>query len=348
MNKKFVFVGILLVFVMSLMVGAVSAQGGDGQGRGGGRGDGQRGDGMRDIIQVVVDATGLDGAQIAQQLRDGATLADIITANGGNVDAVIADALAVVTERTNEALANGNLTQERADEILANAETHITEAINNPMPNLGRGGDGQRGGGMRDIMQIVVDTTGLDGAEILQQLNDGATLAEIITANGGDVTAVIAQAVAVVTEKTNQAVTNGNLTQERADEILANADTRITEAINTENPIRAGIGGRVEDFRNAHPNIDHVFRDALEETGMTRAEIRTQLEGGATMRQILTDANLDVAALTAETLANAQTRLDEAVTNNRITAEQAATRLSELEAHINELLDKAFTPRIEL
>jgi hydroxyethylthiazole kinase-like sugar kinase family protein len=355
MNKKFVVVGILLVFVMSLMVGAVSAQSGDGrgqgqgqgQGRGGGRG-GERGDGLRDIVQVVVDATGLDGADILQQLRDGAILADIITANGGDVNAVIAEALAVVTEKTNEAVANGNLTQERADEILANAETRITEAINNPMPNLGLGGEGQRGDGLRDIVQVVVDATGLDGADIAQQLRDGATLAEIITANGGDVNAVIAEALAVVTEKTNEAVANGDITQERADEILANVETRITEAINSENPIRDGIGGRVEDFRNARPNVDRVFRDALEETGLTREEIRTQLEGGATMRQLLTDAGLDVAALTAETLANAQTRLDEAVANNRITAEQAATRLSELEARINELLDKTFTPRTEL
>ncbi|HRF96449.1 MAG TPA: hypothetical protein PLZ51_14685, partial [Aggregatilineales bacterium] len=76
---------------LSLMVGAVSAQGGGGRGQGGGRGGGDRpnGDGLRDIVQVVVDATGLDPQDLMQQLRDGATLADIITANGGDVNTVI-------------------------------------------------------------------------------------------------------------------------------------------------------------------------------------------------------------------------------------------------------------------
>jgi hypothetical protein len=241
MNKKFVFVGILLVFVLSLMVGAVSAQ--EGNGRGGGRGGGNRpaGDGLRDIVQIVVDATGLEAQDILQQLRDGAILADLITANGGDVNAVIAEALAVVTEQT------------------------------------------------------------------------------------------------------NQAVTDGKITQERADEILANAETRITELVNTENPIREGIGGRVDDFRNNRNGIDRVFHDALEEAGITRAEIRTQLQDGASLRQILTDAGLDVTALTAEALTNAQTRLDEAVANERLTAEEAATRLTELEARITELLDKTRT-----
>ncbi|MDX2077997.1 MAG: hypothetical protein SFZ02_16325 [bacterium] len=240
MNKKFVFVGILLVFVLSLMVGAVSAQ--EGNGRGGGRGGGNHpaGDGLRDIIQVVVDATGLEQEELLQQLRDGAILADLITANGGDVNAVIAEALAIVTEQT------------------------------------------------------------------------------------------------------NQAVTDGKITQERADEILANAETRITELLNTQNPIREGIGGRVEDFRN-NRNIDRVFHDALEEAGITRADIRAQLQDGASLRQILTDAGLDVAVLTAEALTNAQTRLDEAVANERLTAEEAATRLTELEARITELLDKTRT-----
>lgn len=237
MNKKFVFVGLLVVFVMSLMVGAVSAQGGDGGGRGG-RGGGERGDGLRDILQIVTDATGLDSQDVLQQLRDGAILADLITANGGDVNAVVAEALAVVTEKTNQAVTDGKITQERADEILANAETRITELINNPAP-LGEG----RGGGFGDR-----------------------------------------------------------------------------------------FGG-----------FDGVIRQALEDAGLTREDIREHLDGGATLRQILTDAGVDVNTLTSDILANAQTRLDEAVANERITAEQAAERLTQIEERLNTLLDRVKT-----
>ncbi|MDX2077064.1 MAG: hypothetical protein SFZ02_11580 [bacterium] len=335
MNKKFVFVGLLVVFVLSLMVGAVSAQGGGGRGQGGGRGGGDRpnGDGLRDIVQVVVDATGLDPQDLMQQLRDGAILADIITANGGDVNAVIAEALVVVTERTNQAVTDGKITQAQADDILANAETRITELINNPIPEGGRG-EG-RGGDVREAIQAVVDATGLEAEAIMQQLREGATLAEIIVANDGDVDSIIAILIGLVTEKTNQAVTDGVITQERADEILANAETHITNLLNNPLP-EGGMGGN-------HREFERVFMDALEGAGLTREEIRTQLQNGVSLRQVLTDAGLDVEALTAEALANAQTRLDEAVANETLTAEEAATRLVEIETRINEALDKIRT-----
>ncbi len=328
MNKKFAIVGILLVFVLSLMVGAVSAQ----QGGGGGRGGDNRppmGDDLRDVVQLVADATGLDPQDLMQQLRDGAILADLITANGGDVNTVIAEALALVTEKTNQAVTDGKITQERADEILANAETRLTDLVNNPV-QLGGENRPQLGGEIREVIDLVAEQTGLDAQELLQQLRDGATLADIITENGGDVDGIIAILIGLITEKTNQAVTDGKITQERADEILANAETRTTNLFN--NPIP-------QDGRGNRPQFEGVFIDALIESGLTHEEIRAQLEGGATLRQVLTDASLDVDALTAEVLANAQTRLDEQVANDEISAEDAATRLVELETRINELLD---------
>jgi len=244
MNKKFVFVGLLVVMIMSLLVGAVSAQGGGGDGRGGGRGGrgGAFRDGLGDILQVVVDATGLDTQEIRTQLQDGATLADLITANGGDVNAVIAEALAVVTEQTNQAVTDGKITQERADELLANAETRITEVINGTAP-----------------------------------LGDGA-----------------------------------------------------------------GLGGRLQD-RFGNRQLDGVVRQALEDAGLTQTEIREQLQNGASLRQILTDAGVDVDTLIVDVLANAQTRLDEAVANGQITEEQVAERLTQLEERMNTLLDRVKT-----
>ena len=218
---------------------------------------------------------------------------------------------------------------------MANAETRITELINNPIPEGGRGEGRGQGGDVREAVQAVVDATGLEAQEIMQQLRDGATLSEIIVANDGDPNNIIAILIGLVTEKTNQAVTDGVITQERADEILANAETHITNLVNNPLP-QGGMGGN-------HREFERVFMDALEGTGLTREEVRTQLQDGASLRQVLTDAGLDVAALTSEALANAKTRLDEAVANETLTAEDAAARLVELETRINEALDKIRT-----
>jgi uncharacterized protein (DUF433 family) len=249
MNKKFVFVSILVIFVLSLIAGVVSAQEGDGNGRG--RGDNRGGrfgdrqqtqlrDHLHEVMDAIVAETGLEPQAILQQLRDGDTLTDIITANGGSVDNVIAVALGNVQERIAQAVENGNLTQERADELLASAEARITEWLNNPLP--------AGGFGLRD---------------------------------------------------------------------------RLGERLN-----------------NRDQHFDGAIRQALEDAGLTVEEVREQLQNGATLRQILTDAGVDVDALMSEVLANAQTRLDEAVANNRITAEQATQRLMQIEERLNNLLDK--------
>lgn len=249
MNKKFVFVSILVVFILSLIAGVVSAQEGDGNGRG--RGDNRGGrfgdrqqrqlrDHLREVMDAIVTETGLEPQAILQQLRDGSTLADIISANGGSVDNVIAVALENVQERIAQAVENGNLTQERADEMLANAETRISEWLNNPLLAGGLG--------LRD---------------------------------------------------------------------------RLGERLN-----------------NRDHHFDGAIRQALADAGLTIEEVREQLQNGATLRQILTGAGVDVDVLVSDIVANAQARLDEAVANNRITAEQAAQRLTQIQERLNNLLDK--------
>ena len=58
----------------------------------------------------------------------------------------------------------------------------------------------------RVVADIVAQETGLQPAEILAQVQQGQTLADIIQANGGDVQSVIDQSVAQLTEDINKAV----------------------------------------------------------------------------------------------------------------------------------------------
>src|SRR5512134_3692977 len=84
---------------------------------------------------------------------------------------------------------------------------------------------------LRNAIQAAVDETGLEAQEILSQIRGGMTLAEVVTSNGGDLQVVIDQATASASERLAQAVENGRITQERADEMLANLETLITEGL---------------------------------------------------------------------------------------------------------------------
>jgi hypothetical protein len=248
MNAKKILVGVVLVGAIG--IGAVGAQGG-GQGepgRPGGRGD--RGL-LRDVFSIVIEATGLDAANLRESLQAGGTLADAITANGGDVVLVTADVMTTLTTRINEAVTNGRITQERADELLANLETRVTDILNGEA-NLGgifreREGRGLRGlGDERALIEAVMEATGLTRGTILGQMIDGVTLGEIVTANGGDVDAVTAAALATATERVNEAVANGRITQEQADQLLARLSEYYTKAMNgTVLPGRRGAGDGV-------------------------------------------------------------------------------------------------------
>ncbi len=186
------------------------------------------------LLRALTDVTGLQLRDLVEQSRDGATLAEIAQADGVDPQAVVDAALANVTGRVNEMVANGRLTQDQADRLLAEAETFFGEAINRALPAPSR--PVQRAARVWTGMALVdatAEAAGLSRREVLAQARAGKTLAQIAGENGADVNAIVSDVAAQVTERVNQAVANGNLTQERADEILSTLEADLLEAMNT-------------------------------------------------------------------------------------------------------------------
>lgn len=96
---------------------------------------------------VVSDLLGLTEEEIAEAFQSGTSLADLATQQGVEVQTLV-DALVDEAE-TNLAdkVADGTITQERADSILENLEERITEGVNAERPRFeGRRGHGRFGG----------------------------------------------------------------------------------------------------------------------------------------------------------------------------------------------------------
>jgi hypothetical protein len=109
---------------------------GEGHGPGGHRGGpGMFGRGV--ASEALTDLLSIDGEELRTQLRDGATLAEIAEAQGVAVQDVVDVLVAEVTERVDNAVANGRIDQTEADEKLAEAEAKITEMVNNGRPERG-------------------------------------------------------------------------------------------------------------------------------------------------------------------------------------------------------------------
>lgn len=344
-------IGLIVAATMTSGVVAVSAQQG-------GLLDGVRND---SAISAALDAaaaeTGLTNSEIMAQLVGGTTLADIVTAEGGDVQIVIDAAVNAMTERVNEAVADGLLTQTRADRLLANLEESVAEAVNGDwtpglMGNLGSFGGrfGRNGqGAMNDnggwgrggrfdgsvlnflsergpFVNGLLEDLGIARDALSESLRSGSTLAEAITAAGGDPETALTTVLAAVDERLAAAVENGRLTQTEADTLKVELELRLSEMMNAS-PL---------ENRLALALIPNALDLASEQTGLTRAELRQEIAGGKSLGDVLIEHELDVTAFVDALMERAAARLNVHVTDGTMTQEQADALLTDLRSKVEE------------
>jgi hypothetical protein len=233
--------------VAALFAGTALAQTEDPEGFGGpGH---HHGKGPR-LVGQVAEATGLTAEELFAELEAGKTPAEILTENGVDPDVFMADLLAEMQTRLDEAVANGDIDQTRADEILANANERVTESMNRIFDLEGEHPFRPRRG-VRDFIGQAIEATGLTPEEFHTELEAGKTPAEVLSENGVDVDSFVDGLLADLEANLDDAVANGRMEQATADEILANAPEHIDDVLNGtfEFDGEGGMGGP----RGGHP-----------------------------------------------------------------------------------------------
>jgi polyhydroxyalkanoate synthesis regulator phasin len=173
-----------------------------------------------------------------------ATAAGVLTLGGVAVAVPVladTDGETSVVDRIKSALSglvdDGSLTQEQADEVA----TTLSDA------GLGHGG---HHGGDRIGLETAADALGLTEAELRTALeSDGTSLADVAQAQGVDVDTLVDALVQAQQDRIAQAVEDGRLTQAEADQRLADLEARVTERVNSDDPVRGhhGRGGHADD-----------------------------------------------------------------------------------------------------
>lgn len=215
-------------------------------------GDECLGPGLKLGGRILLHEVGVTREELQEAVAAGLTNGQTIDQYGDKSSAEAkADALAELESRLSQAVENGKLTQEKADEILAAAPGKIDEFLAAPAAELGKGMRHGFGGIGQNVLATVAGVLGTDEETLKTQLRDGATIAEI----AGDKTqAVIDALVAEANAKIDQAVADGKLTQERADEMKANLVDRITRMVNEgPRPVRGGHFGGMRGGMRGFP-----------------------------------------------------------------------------------------------
>jgi hypothetical protein len=204
------------------------------------------------------------------------------------------------------------------------------------LADRGRGPHGPGGHGGSPEAAAIATYLGLSPAELRTQLRAGKTLAQIAEMQGKSVPGLQDAIYAAAKRRFDQAVTNGRLTAAQEQMLLANLKSHLDDLVNGHGRPQWGAGPRP------------FGAGAAKYLGLTEAQLRAQLRNGKTLAQVATDQGKSVEGLKAAILADAKSRLDQAVAVGRLTAAQAEAILARLTSHIDDLVDRTGPPHRRL
>lgn len=149
-------------------------------------------------------------------------------------------------EIVDDAVADGNLTEEQGDRIRDRIESGDGLF---PFGGFGKGFEkgfavGRGVGHLAASLDDVADFLGTSVEELRDLMAEGQSLAEVAQAQGVSEEDLTAFLLGLVEERLSEAVDNGGISQERADEILAAAPERIEQMISGEGRLGPWDGGR--------------------------------------------------------------------------------------------------------
>ncbi|PPK98318.1 hypothetical protein CLV92_1019 [Kineococcus xinjiangensis] len=149
-------------------------------------------------------------------------------AGQGSTEPGLVDRLQSIKDALAGLVTDGTITQEQADAVAETLES--SEALRHGRHHGpgGRGGFGGRGGA---DLAAAAEVLGTSAEELHTALHEGTSLAAIAGERGVAVDELVDALVAASTERIEQAVTEGRLPREQADEKIAALPERVAAAV---------------------------------------------------------------------------------------------------------------------
>ena len=276
------------------------------------RGPGQRPDiKPTNVIGAVAEVLGLEPHAVAAQLRDGASLVEVIETGGASVAAVVDFVMQQIAVQLGEAVAQGDIDQERADKILAG----VVERVEQLIADFHRPKQDRPDIKPTNVIGITATALGIEPDAILAQLREGLTLVEVIEAGGSSVATVVDLYLAEVTARLEQSLADGQITQEQLDRSLANASERVEQLI-------AGFKPRSPDREGRGLKAQNIIGAISEVLGSDPETIVAQVAEGASLVEIIEAGGSSVAAVVDLVMQQIAMQLGEAVAQGEIAQDQ--------------------------
>ena len=202
------------------------------------------------VIAALAGTIAVSGAAAVPALAEGTTATTAAaattttpepTATDGSTDARPSPQ-ARITEVLKGLVTDGTLTQAQSDKVAT--------TLADQLPKGGPGGhDGMRGIGIGKITTAAAKALGVSEADLRTELAAGKSVADVAKEKSVDLDTVVTAVTDAAKTQIAQAVTDGKITQARADTMTANLADKITEEVNeVHDGDHGGRGGRGGPF----------------------------------------------------------------------------------------------------
>ncbi|HET7051089.1 MAG TPA: hypothetical protein VFI54_22670 [Solirubrobacteraceae bacterium] len=195
----------------------------------------------------------------------------------------------------------------------------------------------------------VAKYLGLTEAQLVKQIESGKSLADIAKAQGKTPAGLEQAITAAAKARLDKAVANNRITAAQEQQMLKALSAGIDQIVNSAPPKGApafGFGfafgggpGKLGLHRAIFFGPNAPATAAAKYLGLTKAQLRHQLQSGKSLAQIAKAQGKTTAGLEQAISASIKARLDKAVANKRITAAQEQKILKALSAGIDDMVN---------
>jgi polyhydroxyalkanoate synthesis regulator phasin len=259
----------------------------------------------------------------------------------------LGDALETALEdRVDAAVAAGQLTKEQGEALkqrIGSGEYPLfLPAASSKGLHLDFGSGLKPGGALFEAkLDAAADYLGLTKAQLLDELQNGKTLAEVAKAHSKTADGLTQAMYDSAKKQLDQAVKDGKLTQSQVDEIAGDLKARITDLVNSE------MFGRITGFAHdlTKPFLAGVDA-AADYLDITQAQLRKELEVGKTLAEVAKAQGKTAEGLVQALYDSQKKQLDEAVADGKVTRSQADAILANLKDKLTALVNGT-PPRLD-
>ncbi len=184
---------------------------------------------------------------------------------------------------------------------------------------------------IRLLEKDILAATGLTQAQLKAGHQAGKSIAQTISANGGDPSAVEAKVLAAFKVKLDAAVAAGKITPAQEAAALTKAQTQVDAFLNRVPKPPKKLPAKV---------VLATLGDAAKVIGISPADLRIAMKGGKSAVQVASDHGVSEATLISGVTADVNARIDAALAAGTIDAARVAALKDRVPAMVTKLVNQ--------